>query len=112
MVRKNLAHVGLALLFLGMFCTKSSAATLRVGHPNTSSPNAHYTTITAALNAAAPGDVIEICPALYPEQLIIAKPLTLRGVLTRVNIESYLPCCNAPYFFAPPEVFFLKVSTA
>jgi len=83
--------IGLAFLFLGTSC---SAATLRVGHPNTSCPNAQYTTITAAVNAAAPGDVIEICPALYPEQLIIAKPLTLRGVLTRVNIESYLPCCN------------------
>src|SRR6266513_2186163 len=94
MVRKNLAHVGLALLFLGMFCTTSSAATLRVGHPNTSCPNAQYTTITAAVNAAAPGDVIEICPALYPEQLIITKPLILRGVLTNVNIEIYLPCCN------------------
>ena len=83
--------IGLAFLFLGTSC---SAATLRVGHPNTSCPNAQYTTITAAVNAAAPGDVIEICPAFYPEQLIIAKPLTLRGVLTRVNIESYLPCCN------------------
>jgi hypothetical protein len=38
--------------------------------------------------------VIEICPALYPEQLIITKPLVLRGVLTHVNIEKYLPCCN------------------
>ena len=38
-----------------------------------------------AVHAAAPGDVIEICPALYPEQLIITKPLVLRGVLTQVN---------------------------
>src|SRR5207302_9795329 len=83
--------ISLALLFLGTLC---SAATLRVGHPNTSCPNAQYTTITAAVNAAAPGDVIEICPALYPEQLIITKPLILRGVLTKVNIEIYLPCCN------------------
>lgn len=50
----------------------------------------HY----SAINAAAAGDQIEICPALYPEQLIITKALTLRGVATPVNISSYLPCCN------------------
>jgi nitrous oxidase accessory protein NosD len=82
---------GLVLLLLGTLC---SATTLRVGKPNTSCPNAQYTTIVAAINAAAAGDVIEICPALYPEQLIITKPLTLRGVLTDVNISSFLPCCN------------------
>lgn len=70
------------------------AATLRVGQPNTACPNAQYTTITAAVNAAAPGDAIEICPALYAEQLIITMPLTLRGVLSDVNIENYLGCCN------------------
>jgi nitrous oxidase accessory protein NosD len=83
--------IALAVLFLGTLC---SAWTLRVGKPNTACPNAQYTTIAAAVDAAAPGDVIEICPALYPEQLIISKPLTLRGVLTHVNIEKYLPCCN------------------
>lgn len=72
--------IALAVLFLGTLC---SAWTLRVGKPNTACPNAQYTTIAAAVDAAAPGDVIEICPALYPEQLIISKPLTLRGVLTQ-----------------------------
>jgi nitrous oxidase accessory protein NosD len=70
------------------------ATTLTVGQPNTACPNAQYTTISAAITAASPGDVIEICPALYAEQLIITKPLTLRGILTHVNIENYLPCCN------------------
>jgi nitrous oxidase accessory protein NosD len=37
------------------------------------------------VNAATPGDVIAICPALYPEQLIITIPLTLRGVSTDVK---------------------------
>jgi nitrous oxidase accessory protein NosD len=74
--------ISVSVLFLGTLC---SAATLRVGQPNTSCPNAQYTTITAAVKAAASGDVVEICPAFYPEQLIITKPLTLRGVLTDVN---------------------------
>jgi nitrous oxidase accessory protein NosD len=83
MLKKNLAPIGLALLFLGTFCATSSAAwerTLIVGQPNASCANAQYPTITAAVKAAAPGDVVEICPALYPEQLTITMPLTLRGL--------------------------------
>ena len=38
-----------------------------------------YTTVTSAVAAAKPHDVIKICPGTYPEQLTIAKPLTLRG---------------------------------
>ncbi len=78
-------HLGLTLLFLGTVCATSSAWTRRVGKDTTSCPDAKYTTIAAAVNAAAPGDTIDICPALYPEQLIITKPLTLRGVLVNVN---------------------------
>jgi nitrous oxidase accessory protein NosD len=70
-------RIALAVLFTGTLC---SAWNIRVGKPNTFCPDAHYTAITAAVKAASPGDVIEICPALYPEQLIITKPLTLRGV--------------------------------
>jgi parallel beta-helix repeat protein len=51
-----------------------------VGQPNTPCPNAQYQTITDAINAANPGDTIQICPALYPEQLVITKPLTLLGI--------------------------------
>jgi hypothetical protein len=58
--------------------------TLTVGKSKTDCPNAKYTTIGSAIAAAAPGDVIEVCPALYPEQLVISKPLTLRGVRNSV----------------------------
>jgi len=85
MLRKLLTPVGLTLLFSGIVCVTVSASTLTVGKPNTSCPNAQYTSITAAMNAAAPGDVIAICPATYPEQLIITIPLTLQGVSTDVN---------------------------
>jgi len=81
----------LLLLALGTVC---SATTRRVGQPNTACPRAQYTTINDAVNAASAGDVIEICPALYAEQLIITMPLTLRGVQTNVDISAYLPCCN------------------
>lgn len=83
---KSLAkHAGMALLSFGMVCATSQAKTLTVGQPNTSGgeatcAHALYTTIGAAIAAASPGDVIAICPALYPEQLVISMPLTLLGV--------------------------------
>src|SRR5262245_51974685 len=45
---------------------------------NVSNPTP-YTTIASAVAAARPHDVIKICPGTYPEQLTIAKSLTLRG---------------------------------
>ena len=39
-----------------------------------------YGTISAAISAISPGDVIDVCPGTYPEQLVINKPLTLQGI--------------------------------
>jgi nitrous oxidase accessory protein NosD len=58
----------------------SFAWTRVVGKANTSCPNPQYSTITDAVNHAVSGDVINICPALYDEQVTITKPLTLRGI--------------------------------
>jgi hypothetical protein len=65
-------------LFWVALCGLSHAATLIVGP--SACPNATYATIGAALNAAAAGDEIDICPGTYPEQLVIVKPVTLRGL--------------------------------
>lgn len=80
----RMKYVCFAISLLASMCGVAHAdgKTLTVGKSNTDCPNAEYTTIAAAVTAAAPGDVIEICPALYPEQLVISKPLTLRGVRT------------------------------
>ncbi len=41
-----------------------------------------FTTITAALAAAAPGYVVMVCPGTYNEQLQVTKSVTLEGVST------------------------------
>jgi len=79
-MRKRKIWMGTALLALGTFCPVSRGRTWTVGATNTPCPNPDYTTITAAVNAASPGDVIQICPAVYPEQLTITIPLTLMGI--------------------------------
>ncbi|HWO29606.1 MAG TPA: right-handed parallel beta-helix repeat-containing protein [Candidatus Acidoferrum sp.] len=39
-----------------------------------------FTTIQGAVNAVPPGSIIKICPANYPEQVVVNKNLTLTGV--------------------------------
>jgi hypothetical protein len=49
-------------------------------------PNAQsYTTISLAVAAVPSGSTILVCPGNYPEQVQIAKPLTLQGVLIGGN---------------------------
>ena len=43
---------------------------------------AKYTTIQDAVNAAASGSIVKVCPGGYPEQVLIHKPLTMAGFVT------------------------------
>ena len=50
-----------------------------------------YATIQAAINAAASGDVIDVPPGIYTEELsIVSKSLTLNGA------NAAIPAGNAP----------------
>jgi nitrous oxidase accessory protein NosD len=62
------------LFFLVGWCGSGYAAKLAV------CSNASYTTIGAALKAAAPGDEIDVCPAVYAEQVVITQPVTIHGI--------------------------------
>jgi len=72
------------ILFLAGWWSLSHAAVLTVSNNQGQGvcANAVYTTISAALFASASGDEIDICPGLYPEQLVITQPVTLRGLST------------------------------
>jgi nitrous oxidase accessory protein NosD len=82
------------LLFLFACVTVAEGRTIVVGKAGTPCPNPQYSTINAAIAGAQPGDVVEVCPALYSDQIVIAKPLTLRGIavngVNRVLIQPML----------------------
>ena len=68
-------------MVLTLFCGSSAfAGTLLVDDDNAECPDAGFTSIQTAVDAAASGDVIQVCPGTYDEQVEIAKPLSLVGV--------------------------------
>src|SRR5262245_19892892 len=87
MTRGNVALVSvLVVALLTIVAGPSTAETLVVAQDSHGSAKdckastpTPYTTIAIAVAAARPRDVIKICPGTYPEQITIAKSLTLRG---------------------------------
>lgn len=65
----------LAVLIAGL-CRPGAAATLYVSPGGASG---HYTTIGAAVNAAAAGDTIDVAPGVYDEDVVIGTPVSLTG---------------------------------
>jgi nitrous oxidase accessory protein NosD len=53
--------------------------------PGTSCDNAGYTTIGAAVAAAAAGDTVVVCPGTYAESVQVNKSITLRGFNTTLG---------------------------
>jgi parallel beta-helix repeat protein len=56
-----------------------AGAVLVVDDDRVQCPTAAFTTIAAAVAAAAPGDRIDVCPGLYAETVLVAARLTLSG---------------------------------
>ena len=77
------------LVGAGVLCISQSAyaATLTVDDNRADCPAAGYTSVQAAVNAAAPGDTVTICPGTYAEgtgeagtnAVSISKNLTIKG---------------------------------
>ena len=83
----------LAMTFsLGLVIFASSAmaagATLTVGNVTSIPCTGTYSTISAAVAAASPGDTIQVCPGTYNEQVSISKKLTLIGAKAGVDART------------------------
>jgi hypothetical protein len=70
---KTISAVALA----AMLSIQALAATWIVDANN--GPGTNFVTISAAISAAAPGDIILVRPGIYGEIVIVSKPLTIIG---------------------------------
>jgi nitrous oxidase accessory protein NosD len=75
----------------------TSPSTWVVDRDGAECSNADFTSIQAAVDAAAPGDVIRVCPDLYPESVTVDKPLTLVGDPDAVEaVDCFNPAMSQP----------------
>src|SRR5919108_5122516 len=65
---------GLVMVFVLSGSRPALAADLFVDDDGVECPDAEFTTIQEAVDAAAPGDRIRVCPGTYDEQISITKP--------------------------------------
>src|SRR5919106_6566199 len=70
---------GLALVLVLANSGLALAAELFVDDDGVDCPDADFTTIQAAVDAADPRDTIRICTGIYDEQINISKPLVIIG---------------------------------
>lgn len=85
-LQPSLFMLSIVLMFGWSLPTAAQAAVLVVdddGHANAFSCDAldaTYSGVQLAINAAAPGDTVQVCPGVYDEQVAVTKSqLTIRG---------------------------------
>jgi Right handed beta helix region len=77
-----------ATLGLSATAAHASPAVLLVDDNHVQCPTAPYTTISAAVAAANPGDTIQVCAGIYPETVNVDKSLTFLGAKAGVDART------------------------
>jgi hypothetical protein len=74
--------------FLVVFAVQSLSAEVAVG--NCRPHLVSYSTISEAVVAVSPNSTVLVCPGVYPEQVKISQPLTLRGFSDGTNSKAVI----------------------
>jgi large repetitive protein len=103
----------IALLLWG---SSAFASTLLVDDDKTECPDAGFNKIQDAVDAATPGDTIQVCSGTYDEQVEIAKPLSLVGVLrdgkNAAVVQPSNVVANADFLGTPNAAMILVQDTS
>ncbi len=95
-----------ALGLAAVLAVPAAATVLVVDDDGFDCPNALYQRISDAVDAAGSGDTINICAGIYREQVVVTKPLKLRGepsVASRAVIQPLnLPATRPSLFSGGP----------
>lgn len=98
MSRRVLSIVALVLAVAVLRAESLLAKTVAVG-PATCQPGlAHYPTIQGAIDAVGTGDTVLVCarPEPYPEQIVIKKNITVKGVADGNNGAAVITASAGP----------------
>jgi parallel beta-helix repeat protein len=85
MHKRGLGVLAVAGAAMALSAAPAFGATIKVGNDPSNCADAAHTTIQAGVDAAAPGDKVQVCPGTYPEQVTI--PATKDGL----QLESQKP---------------------
>jgi Protein of unknown function (DUF1565) len=87
------------------------------GNADRSCRSAGFRTIQSAVNAARPWDTVVVCPGTYHEQVVVAKPLSLRGQRATIDeagvtptLQITIPGLGKQTIFAAVVIFSSHVS--
>jgi hypothetical protein len=109
-MRQIFSSVAALVLVLGPITVapqvaRATTPVIVVGTQSAACPDAQFSTIQKAVDAAPPGTVIRICPGTYPEQVHITKALSLQGesgvVIEPSHVEANATSAHSGLPLAP-----------
>jgi hypothetical protein len=95
-MKKQIILVSFLVMFL-LLASPAAAGNNLCVQTTSSCSGTQYSTISAAVTAAAEGDTVYVGPGLYNERIAIGKAITLKGATAGVSKKGYIVPDNYAY---------------